>query len=62
MPQKVNIVKSFVTKFNMEELIQIKQISNETIIKCNDSIRRVEIIFSDEHHDVKSVRIERKEN
>ena len=47
---------------NMEELIQIRQIPNETTIKCHDSVRRIEIIFSDDSQKVKSVTIERKEN
>lgn len=45
----------------MEELVYIKQCADkwETTIKCDKSVRRIEVVFNDKDCRVKSVIVER---
>lgn len=48
----------------MEEIVFIKQSTDkwETTIKCDQSVKRIEVIFNSNDCRVKSVAVERKEN
>ena len=47
----------------MEEIVFIKQSADnwDTTIKCDKSVKRIEVVFNDKDCRVKSVVVERKE-
>jgi len=49
---------------NMEEIVFIKQSSDkwDTTIKCDKSVKRIEVVFNEKDCRVKSVVVERKED
>ena len=48
----------------MEEIVLVKQpsLKGETIIKCDNSVRKIEVVFNDKIHNVKSIIIEMYED
>ena len=46
----------------MEELVLVQQnLKYETLIKCDKTVKRIEVTFGDKDYRVKSIIVERKE-